>query len=196
MALNCEEILSADIDKNCDENPVAGLEVNIVIFNKDDIDYATLTFDGSNDLLCTNFQLKSGKIGYLLEGVKQSNSAMEELVPKDFANMYKHVIRGVLLNPTVGNRKSLENMMSGSNYVAIAEKKWKGTADVDAFVILGLDSGLQAASSTWDSKENDGVEVFELASADGYEEPKKVRNLLETDYATTLTAFGNKWTQP
>lgn len=196
MALNCEEIISADIQRNCDENPVAGLEVNILLFNKKDVDYSALTFDAGNDLLCTNFQLLSGKVGYLLEGVKQSNSAMEELVKKDYANQWKHLLRGVILNPTVENRKALENLMSGSEYVSIIEKKWKGNSDADAFILLGLDSGLTGSSATWDSKEADGVEVFEMSSEDGQEEPKRARNLLETDYATTKIAFGNKWVQP
>ena len=196
MALNCEEKIDADIVKNCDENPTAGLEVDILIFNKSDLDYAAITEDGSNDLLITNFQLLSGKTGYLLEGIKQSNSAMEELVIKDFSNAYKHLIRGVLLNPTVANRKTLESLMSGGDYVAIVERKWKGDSDDDAFLLLGFDAGLTALTSIWDSKESDGVETFELASAEGYEEPKKVRSVLETNYATTSTAFGNKWIEP
>ena len=195
MASNCEEILTADILKNCDENPVAGLEVNIIFFNKADVDYASLTYDGSNDLILTNFQLLSTKTGYLIEGVKQSNSASTELVIKDFANSYKHLIAGAILNPSAANRKSLEAMMSGSDYVAIVERKWKGASDADAFICLGLDVGLTASSKTWNSKENDGVELFEMASADGFEEPKPFRTVLETNYATTLAAFGTKWAQ-
>jgi len=189
MATGCEEILTADISKNCDENPQAGLEVNVLLFNMADIDKATSTFDATTDLLMTNFATKTGTTGYLLEGVKQSNYASEELVIKDYANAYKHLFGGVILEPSVENRKSLETLMSGGKFVAIVEKKWKGVDDDDAFVVLGFDAGLEASSSTWNSKENDGVEMFELASSDGYEEPRKAYNLLETDYATTLAAF-------
>ena len=42
-------------------------------------------------------------------------------------------------------------------------------------------------------KENDGIIKFELASEDGYEEPEMTRNVLETDYATTKTAFTGKF---
>ena len=196
MATNCEELLAADILKNCDEAPVAGLEVNILLFNKLQIDYSSITYSGTNDLLVTNFQLLSGNTGYLLEGVKQSNSVSSELVIKDFGNAYKHLVAGAILEPSVENMKSLENIMSGGDFVAIVERKWKGVDDADAFIILGLDSGLTASSSTWNSKENDGVELFEIASADGYEEPKKPRVLLETDYATTLVAFAAKFVQP
>ena len=196
MATDCEPYLVADILKNCDEAPVAGLEVNILLFNKLQIDYSSITYSGTNDLLVTNFQLLSGNTGYLLEGVKQSNSVSSELVIKDFGNAYKHLVAGAILEPSVENMKSLENIMSGGDFVAIVERKWKGVDDADAFIILGLDSGLTASSSTWNSKENDGVELFEIASADGYEEPKKPRVLLETDYATTLVAFAAKFVQP
>ena len=110
-------------------------------------------------------------------------------------NAYKHLIRSVLLNPSSANRKNLEAVVGGSEFVCIIERKWKGTDDADAFLCLGIDVGLTGSSSTWDSKEADGVEVFELASEDGFEEPKKVRTVLQTDYATTATAFGNKWAQ-
>jgi len=195
MAENCESLLSADILKNCDHNPVAGLEVNMYFFNIDDIDRTNITVNASNDLLLDNFQLKSGKTGYVVEGIKQSNSLTEELVIKDYANYYKHLIGGVILNPTAKNRKSLETILSGGNYCVVVEKKWKGTDGVDAFVIVGLDVGVTASTKVYNSKENDGVEMFELASADGYEEPRPYRSLLMTNYATTKLALDGKFVQ-
>jgi len=59
--------------------------------------------------------------------------------------------------------------------------------------LLGFDSGLEISTVVWNSKESDGVIKFEMASAEGYEEPNMTRNLLETDYATTKTAFENKF---
>ena len=196
MATNCEQFLTADISRNCDVNPIAGLEVNDLHFNKKDINYSALTFSGTNDLVCTNFQLLSGKTGYLLEGVKQTNYASEELVVKENRdNAYKHLFGGIILTPSVANRKSAETLLAGGEFVAIVEKKWKGVDPDDAYAILGLDAGLTASSGKWHTKEEDGSIVFELASADGYEEPHAHRTLLHTDYATTKTAFGNKFAQ-
>jgi hypothetical protein len=62
-------------------------------------------------------------------------------------------------------------------------------------MVLGLDSGLVASSSNWSSKEGDGVVLFELASEEGYEEPKSGIVLLETTYALTKTAFDAKFAQ-
>ena len=193
MAIGCEELLVADILKDCDNLPMAGLEVNILLFNRSEVDLTGTTFDATNDLLLTNFLLQAGHTGYLLEGIKQSNNAMQELVPKDYSNSWKHTFAGVLLNPTVANRKSLEAILSGGKYIAIVERLWKGPLDADAFVVLGFNSGLVASSDTWNANENDGVEIFELSSLDSFEEPKPYYTLLETDYATTKAAFDNKF---
>lgn len=195
MAENCELLLTADILKNCDENPIGGIETDLLFFNKKDIDYASITYDGTNDLLVTNFQLLSGKVGYLLEGVKQANFVGDELVIKDYSNSYAHMGSGVILNPTVANRKSLEILMGGDEFVIMVNKKWKGADDDDAFALFGLDAGLVGSTKTYKSNESDGVEVFEMKSREGYEEPKPYRTVLHTDYATTLLAFAGKFVQ-
>ncbi len=62
MAL-CNDFLEADILKNCDKAPIAGLEVDILLFNREDLDYDATTFDVTNPLLVTALTLKSGKTG-------------------------------------------------------------------------------------------------------------------------------------
>lgn len=190
MALNCEEKLDAAIAKNCDEKPQGGLEVNAVIINYEDIDFASSTLDGSNDLVITSLATVSGTQGYFLEGVKQTNAISFELVKKeDSFDMYKHTFAGVILAPSAVNKEMMKQIASGGRYVVVVEKKWKGTADVDAFEVLGWDSGLVISTMIYNSKEADGVIKFELASEDGFEEPEMTRNNLETNYATTKTAF-------
>ena len=65
----------------------------------------------------------------------------------------------------------------GGKYIVVVEQVWKGSASKDAFEILGLSSGLELSTMTNSSKENDNMIMFELASADGFEE------------ATTKTTF-------
>jgi hypothetical protein len=193
MANNCEDELAADIERNCDANPIAGLESDIVIFNKKDIDPASIVYDAANDLLVTTFSLFSGKVGYKLEGVKQSNFVGDELVIKDYSNSYSHLLGGVIVNPSVANRKTLSILMGGDEFVAIVNKKWKGTDSLDAFAIFGLDSGLVGSTKTYKSNESDGVEVFELKSREGYEEPKTYLTYSTGVYATDLAEFDAKF---
>lgn len=190
MALNCEDVLSQDIQKDCDNKPKAGIEVDVVLINFEDIDKVNSTYDVSNDLIITDLALKSGKKGYKLEGIKQVNGASWELVKKEESfDAYKHTFSGVVLAPSAENKKELSKVLSGGRYVAVVEKKWKGSLGVDAFEVLGWDSGLVASTAVWNTKEADGTIKFELASEDGYEETEMSRNSLETDYDTTKTAF-------
>ena len=194
MALNCEDKLSADIIKDCDNPPKAGIEVNAVFINFEDVDKATSTLDVANDLIITSLATLSGTSGYNIEGIKQVNGASFELVKKEESfDAYTHLFAGVLLAPSAANKKLLDEIASGGRYVVVLEKKWKGIDQADAFEVLGWDSGLEISTVVWNTKESDGVIKFEVASADGYEEPKMARNLLETDYATTKIAFVNKF---
>lgn len=194
MALNCEDKLSADIVKDCDNKPIGGLEVSAVLINFDDIDKTASTKSGTNDLIITNLATKSATSGFLLEGIKQTNGASFELVKKeDTYDAFKHLFSGVVLTPSAAAKKSVAEIASGGRYVIVVEKKFKGASQADAFEVLGWDSGLVISTLIWNSKESDGVIKFELSSEDGYEEPEMTRNVLETDYATTKTAFDAKF---
>lgn len=194
MALNCEEKLSADIIKDCDNKPIGGLEVSAVLINFDDIDKAASTLDATNDLLITNLATVSTTSGFTLEGIKQTNGASFEFVVKeDTFDAYKHIFSGVILTPSASNKKSMAEVASGGRYVVVVEKKFKGADQGDAFEVLGWDTGMLISELVWNSKESDGVIKFTLSSLDAYEEPEMTRNLLETDYATTKTAFDAKF---
>ena len=87
MALNCEDKLSADIIKDCDNKPIGGLEVSAVLINFEDIDKTASTISGTNDLIITNLATDSGTAGFVLEGIKQTNGASFELVKKDLSEV-------------------------------------------------------------------------------------------------------------
>lgn len=196
MPIDCTGNITADILFDCLNAPVGGIEQEIVLINQNDIDTITTTTDANNRILLTNLQLKSGKTGYKLTGVKQSNGKAYELVKKDNApDKFKHTFSGVIFNPSAENKNQAANLALGAKYVAVVEQKWKGTASEDAFEVLGLRSGLELMTMTNNSKENDNMIMFELSSADGYEEPTLPMTLLDTDYAATKTAFTNKFLQ-
>ncbi|QYJ68935.1 hypothetical protein [Flavobacterium litorale] len=193
---DCTGNLTADILFDCANAPIGGIEQNIVLINKDDIDVSTTTIDGTNRILVTNLQLKPGTTGYILEGVKQSNGKAWELVKKENApDKFKHTFSGVVFNPSAANKQQADELSKGAKYIAVVEQVWKGEDSVDAFEVLGLKSGLELLTMTNNSKENDNMIVFELSSADGFEETTMPKTLLETDYATTKTAFDNKFAQ-
>ena len=192
----CDGLLTSDILFDCANSMVGGIEVNVLMVNHSSIDKSAVTFDATNKMIMTNFQLKSGKSGYLFQGVKQVNSLKFELVKKEMGpDKFKHTFAGTILNFSAENKERLMELSEGGKVAVIVELKWKGAAAADAFQLAGYDSGLELQVATWSTSENDGVISIELSSVDGYEETKPVFTLKETDYATTATAFGNKFIQ-
>jgi len=196
MPIDCTGILTADILFDCANAPIGGIEQNVVLINKEDIDTTATTTDASNRVLVTNLQLKPGKTGYLLSGVKQSNGKAWELVKKENApDKFKHTFSGVIFNPSAENKLQADSLSKGAKYVAVVEQVWKGTGSEDAFEILGLSSGLELMTMTNSSKENDNMIMFEISSADGFEEVTMPKTLLDGTYVATKTAFTNKFKQ-
>lgn len=195
MAVICG-ILDADFVLSCDDKAQGGLENDVLLINRSDVDYSAITYNATNKNIVTNFQLKSGKTGYLLQGVKQVNSTSFELVKQEFSfDTFKHMFNGVVLTPSSANKEQAEKLASGGKYVVIVNRKYKGALNADAFEIYGLQSGLELETMTYNSKENNGVISFALASAEGEDETSLPKTLLETDYDTTLTAFEAKFVQ-
>jgi len=198
MPIDCTGNLNADILFDCANAPMGGLEQNIVLILKDDIDIANTVLDTDNRNVVKAIQLKPGKTGYKLEGVKQSNGKAWELVKKENApDKFKHTFSGVIFNPSIANKKAADGLTMGGKYVVVIEQVWKGADNKDAFEVLGLTSGLEIATMTNSSKENDNMIMFELASADGFEEttmPKTYYAATEA-YAVRKTLFDNKFTE-
>lgn len=192
----CNGLLDANILFDCDYSAIGGLEVNVVIINRSQVDVTSTTYDGTNKTLMTAFALTTGSsyTGYQFQGIKQINSTAFELVKKDNgADKFKHIFNGIILNLSAENKLQLQQMAEGGKYVVIVEKKWKGEDNDDAFDVYGIDSGLELNVVTYNSNENDGTATIELSNVDTYEEPKVPATLLLTDYATTKAAFDNNF---
>jgi len=203
MPVDCTGHLTADIAFDCLNAPVGGIEQNVVLINKDDIDVTATTVSADNRLQVTHIQLKTGKTGYKLEGVKQSNGKAWELVKKENApDKFKHTFSGVIFNPSLTNKIQADSLAKGGKYVVVVEQLWKGAGNKDAFEVLGFTAGLELTTMTNSSKENDNMIMFELASADGFEEttmPKTYYFADEDDqptgYAERKTLFTNKFVE-
>lgn len=190
----CEGLITADILFDCANPSVGGLEVDVLLIYAEDINIQTTTVSNSNKILLTNLALKSAKTAFKLQGVKQINGTSYELVKKEFGpDKFKHMFTGVILNPSAANKLQATHLSEGGKYVVVVEQKWKGASNADAFQVYGLKSGLELMTLTYNSKENDGTISFTLESTEGFEEPTVPMTLLETDYATTKTAFDAKF---
>jgi hypothetical protein len=190
---NCDGLLTADILNDCENPSIGGLEANVLLFNTSDINKAETTYNSTNKLLVTNFELKPEKIGYLLESVKQIHALKFEYVKKELGlDKYKHTFSFVILTPNVANRNKLHEM-NGGRFTVMVQTLYKGVASAEQFLIGGYDSGMELQIVNYASNENDGTISVELSSVENYEEPKPVLTFLDTDASTSQTAFTNKF---
>ena len=189
--------ISADILVDCDNLSISGLEADVILIPRSDFDRSASTINAGNDILLDNLACKSGATGFKLEGVKQLHSTNSEFVPsEETVDKFRHTFRGVILTPSAENRLQASLLAKGESYIVVVNRKWKGANDEDAFLVFGYDAGLYLTEMTEASNENDGNILFSLASKDIRLETEMPRNLLMTNYATTLTAFDNKFATP
>ena len=189
--MSCYNELVNDILNDCDNKPTTGLEVNAVIIDRESLDYQATTKDAANDSLITNLVCKSSKAGVQIQGLKQLNYADSEVVVDgESYNKFKHGFAARISDLTATNRQVINDMVNTPHgYVVVIEKKWKGLDSESAFVVLGFDNGMFIAEGREATNEADGTFVFKLASEDAALEPDSPKIVLETDYATTKTAF-------
>lgn len=188
------DTLAADFVNDCDNLTVTGIESDVILIPLLDVDKTASTINATNRMLLDNLACTSGNTGFLLEGIKQLNGYNWEFVPsEETTDKYRHVFTGVILTPDAENRLSASKMAKGTSYLVVIHKKYKGANQEDAFLVLGWDTGLYVTEMTENSKEADAAIKFTLSSKDDSLEYDAPRLLLETDYATTLAAFVNKF---
>ena len=188
------DILAADILVNCDHLGIAGVEDDVVIIPHNDVDKVASVLNATNRMLLDDLSCKTGKTGFSLEGIKQVQGFLCEFVPgSDTLDKFRHVYDGVIASPTKENRLQASKLAKGEPYMVVVRKRFKGPSGEDEFVVLGWDTGVYITAMTENSREQDGMIKFTLSSKDDSLEYDMVRNLLDTDNATTLTAFNNKF---
>ena len=189
---------------DCDLKPTGGLDQTIILINKDDIDLTssvvdrTLT-DTAGTHKVTTLQLQSGKTGFEFTSIRSKRlfSAGASInINDDSPNDWTHTINTRVFNLCEESLVFLKALGEGAELVAIVQSNDKGLANACAFQVYGWDKGLKLTEATFDSNENKGTIPLVLSSQEPDLEPYPPMLYLDTDYATTLAAFGNKFLQP
>lgn len=190
----CVPAISGDLLFDCDNRDIQGIETNVVLINREDIDFGNSIINVANSKIIDSIVLKAGKTGFKLQGIKQLNSYLSEVVvSEDSLNRWRHNLNARVFNLTATARQQIDQIADGANLVAVVEKKWKGAAQAHAFIVLGWGAGLEIAEGTEDTAANDGSFVMRLASAERALEGESPKNYLDVNYATSATAFGNSF---
>lgn len=186
--------ISENIAIDCENIAVGGVEDDVVIIPFDAVDKTASTINVSNPTLLDDLACVSGKSGFLLEGVKNAQGFLSEFVPNEETfDKWRHTYDGVIATPSAVNRLEAQKLASGKPYMVVVRRRYKGLAKADEFLVLGWTNGVYVTAMTEGSRENDGMIKFTLASKDKWLEHYMPKTLLDSDNATTLTAFNNKF---
>ena len=193
MSIICTQI-SKDIIYNCNNKPIAGIEQRLVLINRADLDTLGITLDTllPNSLI-KGLALKAGKIGYEIQGIKQIMNYTNSLVADENSDDgVKHSITGIkIYDPSETTRDEINKYIGGAEVYAVLQRKWKGVNNAHAFLFFGKEYGLRISELKDESI--DGVIQISLSTPGSAKEPYLPHIYRDIDYATSLTAFNNKF---
>ena len=198
MAIFCANIAN-DILQDCANIPVAQYEQRVLLIPASVLPASGITFDGTNpNSLITAIALASSETGELIEGIMNKtwiNGGNTFVNAADASPGFIHQLNGIrILDPSQEKRDEINKLATGGATVfAVIERKWKGTASLDAFLFHGVKYGLVIPDGGIidNSNENDGAIVITLQTPEGFKEPNLPHVFVDTDYATTVTTV---WT--
>lgn len=181
-------LISGGIAPDCNNPLVGGLEVELILLNKDDI--ASYTFNNTNPLVVEAITRVATKVGYYFEGIKFSNSAKATLVKGKYQSNFDHELNMVVFKVNGDAKKQLE-LLAKSLVVAVIRYKFRGNAGDSAFEILGREQGLELMTLERDSANADtqGAYSIQLKTPAEGKEAHLPAPFYKTDYATTLGLY-------
>ena len=188
---SCLTLITASLLIDCDNRDIGFVQERAILINYEHIDRALTTLDGVNPKIITDLVLTGANTGFVVEGIKTSNSALAEIVySNENHTKWRHSYGGRIYNLTAATRRQID-LIAGGRFVAVLDKKWTGEDGESGFIVLGFGRGLELIEGSENTNENDGSFTFRLASVDEALESEGFKIYLDTDRATSQTVFEN-----
>lgn len=191
----CDNAIKRDIELNCDDPIVPGLEKEGVIMNRSDIDFSTVAFNTTRKNVIETLAMKSGKKAYkvVVPGGTPYTGTNTALATGTYWNTFTNTVNMVILANDPDVCADIIDGLANGEYVAILENKAKNLQKEEnpgdsAFQIYGYYQGLKAAEISNDkySEETEGGWSVSLQET---KVPKSALFYYKTDYDTTKTAI-------
>jgi hypothetical protein len=173
---------------NCDDPLAPGIRKRVIGFNLEDIN--TITYNSTNTNVVEAITLKTGKQGWVFDGVKQSITPDVALTPQTTYAGWSHGLLLSIFDVSSAQKLNLQGMANKST-VWIVENANDSSNGDSIFEIYGLDRGLEAETITRSpvDTESGAAYVVQLRTpAEGGAEVQPAVSWFITDYATTLAA--------
>lgn len=150
----CNGLISQGVKKaDCANLPAKGYERLAILINREDIDFTNVTLSATRPNVIISLGLLEGKVGYEVHQMGStpftgSNAAMEDNAY--FRSVTKNLVIAVINNDrdTYGN--FVDPLLNGE-FVAIVERKDKGSDKASAFEVIGYHNGLTLTALTEDA---------------------------------------------
>ena len=190
MATLCQSLISQDIESNCDNPLVRGMESDGIIINRQDIDFASTVFDNTNANIIKTLVLKTGKKGYAVQqdGSTPFTGTNIALATGTYRNTFTNQVALVVLNNDPDVAEKVIDGLANGEFVTILKNKAKGTGGKGEYQVFGYYQGLRASEITSDkySEDTDGGWAVTLEETGS---PKSAVYFFNTDSATTATQY-------
>lgn len=188
MALLLCGSITACVKPDCNNPLVGGLGVEVYLANLSDVNdttNSTITYDGSNPTLMTNWVMTVPKF-YTYEGIKASNNDKTALAKGKYMTNFDHELDMYVFKVDAAAKKQLEQLSRGL-VVAIVKNNYKGATGTCKWEVLGLGQGLEVSTLERDKSNADSQGAYHvvLKTPAGYSEPHLPAALFATDEATT-----------
>ena len=190
MANLCNALIAHDIEANCDNLGIKGLEADGKIINRADIDFAATVFDSANDNIIKTLVLKTGKQAYDVAqlGNTPFTGLVQNLNVGTYINTWTTDIPIAILDNSPSVAKNIIDALSNGEFVLILKNKARGTNGDSKYQVFGYAQGCRTSAGTRDaySDDTEGGWLITLQEAN---HPKSAMFYFNTDEATTDTAY-------
>ena len=193
MANLCNSLIATDIQADCSNLGIKGLEPDGKIINRADIDFANCVMDNGNPAnpnIIKSLVLKTGKSAY--DVAQMGNTPFTGLVSNLNVGTYINtwttdIPIAILANDPVVAHKVIDALANGE-FVLILKNKNRGTGGNAKYQVFGYAQGCRASAGTRDAYSED-VEGGWLVTLQEANHPKSAMFLYDTDEATTDAAY-------
>lgn len=190
MANQCASLISENINFACDELVVRGMESDGIIINRDDVDFASTTFDTVKSNVIKSLVLKTGKKGYEIQQVGNTpfTGTQTALTVGTYRNTWQHTVSFVVLKNDPDVCEKIIDGLGNGSFVVILRNLSKGATGDAEYQIYGYAQGLRANEITEEkySEDTDGGWLVNLQESQA---PRSAMFFFDTDATTTATAY-------
>lgn len=153
MSTNICNLVDYDLDNiNVVCNVAEGFENELILINRADIDWSSVSYDTDYPSVVNGFALKDGKKGaFVFQLKKPFQGTQTSLSEGDFRSFVTNTVAFNIWSSDPLSAKQLQAILNG-NFVAITRQRYKG-ASAEALVdggaeyrIYGLENGLECSA--------------------------------------------------